>query len=286
MARLIATIRNQVTLTTPFGRFKYGLVPGSVGKPSVWTDITYTLARTTDRFYTVQTVCSDPSFRQLIESPIRFSGVELPRGVVIVLGGPTVGKTLWMEEMIPTLDRGTTGLTIATFIEPIEARRMSFYVPDLEYDTLLPYLAQFIVGANGNEEVMFLDSLSPFLFMEWPGWNTAKFAINSGAGFWCTTLHNALIKWGRTLITSVNPYATKADIVEAFEMFMKGRVAGVFVLTGDRQGTYMYRASTGERLSVPISNLLSESSSDHDTSDEKSNVTPRIINSVDDLYLQ
>jgi len=273
-------ITDSITLTTPFARFRLARAKGGT-----WQDLTWTIPRDVGDFHEVETHIANPTWRDGIQHPILFRGVELPRGIIMLLGGPAVGKTQVLEYMAPLLDRMTKGLTIATFLEPLEANRMSVSVPDLSYKTLLPYLAQFIVGANGEEEVMILDSMSPFLFMSWKGWGLAKFSLNTGAGFWCTSLHNATVKWNRTIFTTLNPYNPKDEIMEAFEMFVKGRVAGVFVLTGDMQGTYFYRASSGQRLKVNISDMLQNMSGEDDAIGSNP-IEPRVIDSSDDQYLR
>jgi len=243
-----AKIVEEVMLCTPTTYFRLGRED-----KGEWEDISMIADPPEDE--EVSTICLG-NYVDLIDHPITIGGEELPRGVVLIVGAPEAGKTFALESIRDTLTAMKKKWVAYRYREPIEPGRYSRKHKKLNDLQLLETLARFMVMPNHEAEVFFLDSISAFLFRQWPTWNTGKFGLNSGMGFWITDLHDALVDWGKTLITPVNPNSAVDTIVDSFYQFCRGRAGGVIQLETAQSGFYSYRATTGRRVFADYQDLL------------------------------
>jgi len=243
-----AKIVEEVLLCTPTSYFRLGRE-----EKGEWEDITY-LAPQPENEEVTTTCLGD--YENLIDRPLKMGDHELPRGAVIIVGGPVAGKTYSLEQMSLMLTAMKHKWVAFRYREPIEPNRFSRHHRKLDDLELLEQLARFMVAPNHEAEVMFLDSCSALLFRQWPTWNTGRFGLNSGLGFWLTDLHDALVKWGKTLVTPANPYATDPTVIEGFYQFCRGRAGGVVQLEATDRGTYSYRSTTGRRVEADFGQIL------------------------------
>lgn len=197
---------------------------------------------------------------ELLRKPILLNGLELPRGVVAIVGAPRTGKTEIIERLLHALTSASSPVTVATMIyrEPLEAGRISARHPISTDVSLLEGIARFLVGANVKADVLLIDSLSAYSFAKWSDWSTAKYGLNTGLPFWLTDLHNAAVKCGKTIIVSFNPGIGIGEIVEGLSDLLTGRVGGVIMLTDYMRGQYTYRSSEGERDQADVFSLFSK----------------------------
>lgn len=243
-----AKIVEEVLLRTPTTYFRLGREA-----EGEWEDISHIAEAPEDE--EVSTVCLG-HYDDLIDAPIKIGEHELPRGVVMIVGGPVAGKTLALERISGLLTSQKRKWVAYRYREPIEPSRFSRKHKKLRDAELIEFLARFMVGPNHEAEVFLLDSVSAMLFRQWPTWNVGKFGLNSGLGFWMTDLHDALVSWGKTFVTTANPYTNKGEVVEGFFEFCRGRAGGVIQLESRDSGFYSYRGTGGRRVDADYGELI------------------------------
>jgi hypothetical protein len=212
--------------------------------------------------------------RYLIDQPIIMGTEELPGGGVGLIGGPVAGKTYWIIRMYEQLTNARIPCRVVVYREPREPGRYTMPLQRITDDqVLVEALVKFLIS---DDRVLFIDSMSPYLFMEWANWNTAKFGLNAGAGFWFTDLHDAAVLWGKTIVFTINPYSTDERIVSAFYEFVRGRVGGVMTLESVDSGTYSYRSKQGLRRSSPATAIFAGAARSSNERPNPSDITSHI----------
>lgn len=181
----------------------------------------------------------------------RYGTIDLPTGVNAIIGAATSGKSTLLRylsgaaDLIGDRDQGFPVRRIAA-LEPWE---------DVHPDTLIADTSSeawkaLLIALAQRAKFIAIDSLSFAAFTTWPHYSTLEKGFNPGFFFWLTSLNNAAIKLGATVLVAFNPTSSRSDTITGLVEILTGRVSGVMTVADTGNGISVvqsYRALDGVR---------------------------------------
>lgn len=180
--------------------------------------------------------------------------VELPTGVVVVMGMSGSGKTrLTRDFMFANNARSK----FVTYGEPV-LQNFARYYPGADVAEFEPMLATILASylCDSAIDLIILDSLR-YLFYGASSGSTGKGGVDMGLFTNLTFLDNVASALGKTVIVIINPLTDDPAVFKFYEEAAMGAVAGVISMASPTQATITTRLGRRERRTLQLPNRAS-----------------------------